>query len=56
MVEEHVPIGPRREPRRSAAAAFLLSDEGAYITGQTLFVEGGYDVVRRVPRSPASSE
>jgi glucose 1-dehydrogenase len=28
-------------PEEMAAAAFLCSDEAAYITGQTLFIDGG---------------
>jgi glucose 1-dehydrogenase len=42
MVEAHIPMqraGAAEE--MAAAAAFLLSDEAAYITGQTLFVDGG---------------
>ena len=42
MVEDHIPMrraGGAEE--MAAAAAFLASDEAAYITGQTLFVDGG---------------
>lgn len=42
MVEAHIPMrraGGAEE--MAAAAAFLCSDEAAYITGQTLFVDGG---------------
>jgi glucose 1-dehydrogenase len=42
MVEEHIPM--RRaggSEEMAAAAAFLCSDEAAYITGQTLFIDGG---------------
>ena len=42
MVEEHIPM--RRaggSEEMAAAVAFLCSDEAAYITGQTLFVDGG---------------
>jgi glucose 1-dehydrogenase len=42
MVEEHIPMrraGGAEE--MAAAAAFLCSDEAAYITGQTLFIDGG---------------
>jgi len=42
MVEEHIPMrraGTSEE--MAAAAAFLLSDDAAYITGQTLFIDGG---------------
>lgn len=42
QVESHIPMrraGTAEE--MAAAAAFLFSDEAAYITGQTLFVDGG---------------
>ena len=42
MVEEHIPM--RRaggSEEMAAAVAFLCSDEAAYITGQTLFIDGG---------------
>jgi glucose 1-dehydrogenase len=42
MVEAHIPM--RRaggSEEMAAAAAFLCSDEAAYITGQTLFIDGG---------------
>jgi len=42
MVESHIPM--RRaggSEEMAAAVAFLCSDEAAYITGQTLFVDGG---------------
>jgi glucose 1-dehydrogenase len=42
MVESHVPM--RRaggSEEMAAVAAFLASDEASYITGQTLFVDGG---------------
>jgi glucose 1-dehydrogenase len=42
MVESHIPMrraGTAEE--MAAAAAFLCSDDAAYITGQTLFVDGG---------------
>ena len=41
-LEEHIPMrraGGAEE--MAAAAAFLCSDEAAYITGQTLFIDGG---------------
>lgn len=40
--ERHIPVGRIGEPNDVAGAALLLcSDAGAYITGQTLFVDGG---------------
>ncbi|HEX6452338.1 MAG TPA: glucose 1-dehydrogenase [Trebonia sp.] len=42
MVESHIPM--RRaggSEEMAAAVAFLCSDEAAYITGQTLFIDGG---------------
>ena len=42
LVESHIPM--RRaggSEEMAAAAAFLCSDEAAYITGQTLFIDGG---------------
>jgi glucose 1-dehydrogenase len=42
MVEKHIPMRRAGESAEMAAAtAFLLSDDAAYITGQTLFVDGG---------------
>ena len=39
----HIPLGRLGTPDDCAAAALLLcSDAGRYITGQTLFVDGGY--------------
>jgi NAD(P)-dependent dehydrogenase (short-subunit alcohol dehydrogenase family) len=40
--ERHIPAGRVGEPNDVAGAALLLcSDAGAYITGQTLYVDGG---------------
>jgi glucose 1-dehydrogenase len=42
MVESHIPMRRAGDAEEMAAAtAFLLSDEALYITGQTLFVDGG---------------
>lgn len=42
MVESHIPMGRAGESDEMAeAAAFLCSDLALYITGQTLFVDGG---------------
>jgi glucose 1-dehydrogenase len=42
VVESHIPMGRAGTPdEMAAAAAFLASDEAAYITGQTLFIDGG---------------
>jgi glucose 1-dehydrogenase len=41
-VEEHIPL--RRagtSDEMAGVACFLAADEGAYITGQTIFVDGG---------------
>jgi glucose 1-dehydrogenase len=41
-VESHIPLGRAGTSEEMAAAvAFLASDEAAYVTGQTLFVDGG---------------
>lgn len=43
MVEAHIPMGRAGEAwEMGAAAAFLASDDAAYVTGQTLFVDGGF--------------
>lgn len=40
--ERHIPMGRIGEPNDVAGAALLLcGDAGAYITGQTIFVDGG---------------
>src|ERR671927_61474 len=42
LVTGHIPMGrPGEAEEMASATAFLLSDEAAYITGQTLFVDGG---------------
>lgn len=41
-IESHIPMGRSGTPEEMAAvAAFLASDDAAYITGQTLFIDGG---------------
>ncbi len=41
-VEKHIPMGRAGTSEEMAAiSAFLCSDDAAYITGQTLFVDGG---------------
>jgi glucose 1-dehydrogenase len=42
MVTSHIPMGrPGEADEMAATVAFLLSDDAGYITGQTLFVDGG---------------
>ncbi len=42
IVESHIPMGRTgTSDEMAAAVAFLASDEAAYITGQTLFIDGG---------------
>lgn len=42
IVESHIPMGRAGTSEEMAAAvAFLASDEATYITGQTLFIDGG---------------
>lgn len=42
IVESHIPMArPGFPEEMAAAAAFLASEEAAYITGQTLFIDGG---------------
>jgi glucose 1-dehydrogenase len=41
-VEGHIPIGRAGRAEEIAAVfAFLASDDAAYITGQTIYVDGG---------------
>ena len=41
-IESHIPMGRSGTPEEMAAVcAFLASDDAAYITGQTLFIDGG---------------
>src|ERR687883_919067 len=56
QVEEHIPM--RRagsSDEMAGVAAFLASDDGAYITGQTIFVDGGLTLFADF-REPWSSE
>lgn len=44
-VEGHIPMGRAGEPEEVAAVfAFLASDEAGYITGQTIYVDGGLNL------------
>ena len=56
MVESHIPMGRAGTAEEMAAiTAFLCSDEAAYMTGQTLFVDGGLTLYPDF-RTPWSSE
>lgn len=55
-VEAHIPLRRAGTAEEMAAVtAFLCSDEAAYITGQTLFVDGGLTLYPDF-RTPWSSE
>src|SRR5215216_7633797 len=42
MVNSHIPLNrPGTADEMAGVCAFLASDDGAYITGQTIFVDGG---------------
>jgi glucose 1-dehydrogenase len=42
VVESYIPMGRAgTSDEMAAAVAFLASDDAAYITGQTLFIDGG---------------
>lgn len=42
VIESHIPMGRVADPDEIAkTAAFLLSDDAGYVTGQTLFADGG---------------
>src|ERR1700721_2521690 len=42
QVESHIPLGRSASPAEIASVlAYLASDEAAYITGQTIYIDGG---------------
>jgi glucose 1-dehydrogenase len=56
MVVSHIPLGRAGTADEMAGVcAFLASDDGAYITGQTIFVDGGLTLYADF-REPWSSE
>ncbi|WP_411840447.1 SDR family oxidoreductase [Paracoccus sp. ME4] len=45
MMEENIPLGRAGRPEEVAGLiAFLVSDAGAYVTGQSLFIDGGLSI------------
>jgi glucose 1-dehydrogenase len=56
MVAQHIPLGRAATADEIAGVcAFLASDDAAYITGQTIFVDGGLTLYADF-REPWSSE
>jgi glucose 1-dehydrogenase len=56
QVTSHIPLGrPGTADEMGGVACFLASDDGAYITGQTIFVDGGLTLFADF-REPWSSE
>jgi glucose 1-dehydrogenase len=56
MVESHIPLNrPGTADEVAGVCAFLASDDAAYITGQTIFVDGGLTLYADF-REPWSSE
>jgi glucose 1-dehydrogenase len=56
MVSRHIPLGrPGTADEMAGVCAFLASDDAAYITGQTIFVDGGLTLYADF-REPWSSE
>ena len=52
MVARHIPLGRAGTADEMAGVcAFLASDDAAYITGQTIFVDGGLTLYRGLPRA-----
>jgi glucose 1-dehydrogenase len=56
MVSSHIPLRrPGTADEMAGVCAFLASDDAAYITGQTIFVDGGLTLYADF-REPWSSE
>jgi glucose 1-dehydrogenase len=56
IVSSHIPLGrPGTADETAGVCAFLASDDAAYITGQTIFVDGGLTLYADF-RDPWSSE
>jgi glucose 1-dehydrogenase len=56
MVSDHIPLGrPATADEMAGVTCFLASDDAAYITGQTIFVDGGLTLFADF-REPWSSE